>query len=214
MLLRSFSMLRIPLARGLQTGAPPVSVHRCSVPARVYPLTIPRLLSVQLRPRALPRPRALLSQSLHVSSCHPGGERYLRANVVRVAVISVVQAPHARNPVPLPAADTVASMLALHHKINYALIAMTPLALLVSPSPMVTPFDFALGIVLPIHSHIAMNMVVTDYAKKLFGKGAIMPSRYAMLALTGSTILGLTKLNMSGPGITETIKSFWRPKEA
>lgn len=115
---------------------------------------------------------------------------------------------------PIVAADTVGSMLALHHKINYALIGMFPLALLTSPSAATLPFDLAFGIVLPIHSHIAMNMVITDYAKKLGGKGAILPSRYAMLAFTGATLLGLLKLNLSGPGITETVKSFWRPTEA
>jgi len=112
------------------------------------------------------------------------------------------------------ASDTVASMLALHHKINYALIALTPVALVLSPSALSMPFDIALGIVLPIHSHISMNMVITDYAKKIFGKGAILPARYAMLAVTGTTLLGLAKLNLSGPGITATIKSFWRPKAA
>jgi hypothetical protein len=35
-----------------------------------------------------------------------------------------------------------------------------------------------------------------------------------MLAVTGTTLLGLAKLNLSGPGITATIKSFWRPKAA
>lgn len=39
--------------------------------------------------------------------------------------------------------------------------------------------------------------------------------RYAMLGVTGVTILGLLKLNLTGPGITETYKSLWRepPKE-
>ena len=30
--------------------------------------------------------------------------------------------------------------------------------------------------------------------------------------LTGTTMLGLLKLNLTGPGITESVKSFWRPK--
>jgi succinate dehydrogenase (ubiquinone) membrane anchor subunit len=36
-----------------------------------------------------------------------------------------------------------------------------------------------------------------------------------MLGVTGVTILGLLKLNLTGPGITETYKSLWRepPKE-
>ena len=33
-----------------------------------------------------------------------------------------------------------------------------------------------------------------------------------MLGITGTTALGLVKLNLTGPGITETLKSLWRPK--
>ena len=33
-----------------------------------------------------------------------------------------------------------------------------------------------------------------------------------LAGFTGVTILGLAKLNLMGPGITETVKSFWRPK--
>ena len=74
------------------------------------------------------------------------------------------------------------------------------------------PVDLALGILFPVHAHIGMNLVITDYAKKLFGKGAVQPCRVGMLVLTGTTGLGLLKLNLSGPGLTETIKSLWRPK--
>ena len=38
-----------------------------------------------------------------------------------------------------------------------------------------------------------------------------------MLGITGITLLGLLKLNLAGPGITESYKSLWRaeaePKE-
>ena len=111
-------------------------------------------------------------------------------------------------------ADSTSGMLALHHKINLALLGAAPVAFILSPSALNMPIDVALGIMLPIHGHIGMNMVITDYAKKLFGKGAVGPARYAMLGVTGITIVGLAKLNMSGPGITETVKSFWRPKKA
>jgi hypothetical protein len=32
--------------------------------------------------------------------------------------------------------------------------------------------------------------------------------------MTVVTVLGLTKLNLAGPGISETIKTLWRPKKA
>ena len=110
------------------------------------------------------------------------------------------------------AADSSKSALSIHHKINFALLGLTPVALILSPSALNMPVDLALGIALPLHGHIGMNMVITDYVKKVFGKGAVGPSRLAMAGFTGATLLGLLKLNVTGPGITETLKSFWRPK--
>jgi len=57
-----------------------------------------------------------------------------------------------------------------------------------------------------------MNYVITDYAEKVFGKGARSGARVAMLAFTGVSMIGLTKLNVAGPGITETVKSIWYKK--
>ena len=102
-------------------------------------------------------------------------------------------------------------MVQIYHKINVGLLAATPLALFVG-GPLQMPLDLALGVMLPIHGHIGMNMVITDYAKKIAGKGAVGPSRMALAVLTGTTMIGLLKLNLTGPGITESVKSFWRPK--
>lgn len=38
-------------------------------------------------------------------------------------------------------------------------------------------------------------------------------ARYALLGVTGITLLGLLKLNLTGPGITETYKSLWREQQ-
>ena len=102
-------------------------------------------------------------------------------------------------------------MIAMHHKINAALVGIAPFALMAGPTSLQTPFDLLLCVALPAHGHIGMNMVITDYAKKVAGKGAIGPARKGLAALTGLTTLGLFKLTMDGPGITETVKSFWRP---
>ena len=102
-------------------------------------------------------------------------------------------------------------MIQIYHKINIGLLVATPAALLIG-GPLQMPLDLALGLALPVHGHIGMNMVLTDYAKKIAGKGAIGPSRMALAVLTGTTMLGLLKLNLTGPGITESVKSFWRPK--
>ena len=76
------------------------------------------------------------------------------------------------------------------------------------------PFDLLIGIALPMHGHIGMNLVATDYVGKIAGKAAVGPFRMGMAAVTGATMLGLLKLNLTGPGITESVKSFWRPKIA
>lgn len=36
------------------------------------------------------------------------------------------------------------------------------------------------------------------------------PSRYALLGASSVTFLGLLKLNLFGPGITETVRMLWR----
>ena len=55
-----------------------------------------------------------------------------------------------------------------------------------------------------------MNYVLTDYVPKFIGKSARGPAKVVMLGVTGLTTLGLLKLNIEGPGITETLKSMWR----
>ena len=105
-------------------------------------------------------------------------------------------------------------MISLHHKMNLAIIGLAPVAFLTSGSMVQMPFDLLLGVVLPLHGHIGMNMFITDYAKKAFGKAGVMPTRFAMAAFTGVTMLGLLNLNLNGKGITETVKDFWRPAKA
>lgn len=101
-------------------------------------------------------------------------------------------------------------MIKLFHNINNSLVVLTPIAVCLSPSSMNLPVDLVLGVALPLHAHIGMNMVITDYGKKGLGAALIGPARWVMLGVTVSTALGLTKLNLTGPGITETIKSLWR----
>mmetsp|Transcript_6169 Transcript_6169/g.8982 ORF Transcript_6169/g.8982 Transcript_6169/m.8982 type:complete len:105 (-) Transcript_6169:420-734(-) len=101
-------------------------------------------------------------------------------------------------------------MIHLFHKVNLALLGVTPLALVLSPSALNMPVDLALGVLFPVHAHIAMNGVITDYAAKIFGKGATMPCRFLMLGITGGTILGFARLNLAGDGLTESVKGLWR----
>jgi succinate dehydrogenase (ubiquinone) membrane anchor subunit len=75
------------------------------------------------------------------------------------------------------------------------------------------PVDLALGVALPLHGHIGMNYVITDYATKTLGAGARGPARVCMAGFTGITMIGLAKLNLTGVGITETVKSLWYTKK-
>lgn len=68
-----------------------------------------------------------------------------------------------------------------------------------------------MGVAFPIHGHVGMNGVITDYVPKSFRPLA----RYGLLASTLLSLLGLLKLNLLGPGLTETYLSLWRtPKGA
>ena len=74
-------------------------------------------------------------------------------------------------------------MVALHHKVNVAILGLAPICFFFSPSFLQTPFDLLVGLALPMHGHIGMNLVATDYVGKLFGKGAVQPFR---IGLAGS----------------------------
>jgi succinate dehydrogenase (ubiquinone) membrane anchor subunit len=74
------------------------------------------------------------------------------------------------------------------------------------------PVDLALGIFLPLHGHIGMNSVLTDYMPKFgLGDGFVKLTRYLMLGTTLMTTAGLTRLNLEGDGISGTIKKLWKP---
>ena len=85
---------------------------------------------------------------------------------------------------------------------------MTPLAFVISPSKMNMPIDITLGILFPLHSHIALNAIVSDYVPATYRSVA----RPTLLGVTVITLAGLLRLNFGGVGITETIKSLWRKK--
>lgn len=65
--------------------------------------------------------------------------------------------------------------------------------------------DTALSIALCIHSHIHINSVLSDYVPR----STLGATRIGALAVTGTALLGLTKLNLAGPGLTPTVKKLW-----
>mmetsp|Transcript_882 Transcript_882/g.525 ORF Transcript_882/g.525 Transcript_882/m.525 type:complete len:149 (+) Transcript_882:42-488(+) len=94
------------------------------------------------------------------------------------------------------------------HKSGAALILLSPLALIL-PAKEAFPVDLLLGVVIPFHSHVALNIIVSDYVPKQYRSG----SRFGILALTLLAAGGILKLNLEGPGLTGTIKALWADKK-
>eukprot|EP00617_Octactis_speculum_P014674 CAMPEP_0185744666 /NCGR_PEP_ID=MMETSP1174-20130828/2808_1 /TAXON_ID=35687 /ORGANISM="Dictyocha speculum, Strain CCMP1381" /LENGTH=110 /DNA_ID=CAMNT_0028418187 /DNA_START=124 /DNA_END=456 /DNA_ORIENTATION=+ len=103
-----------------------------------------------------------------------------------------------------------------YHHLNLGLVVLTPAVFVVSSySPYISfPLDLFLGLALPLHGHIGMNYVLTDYIPKVFGKAGRGPAKIVMLGITGLTMVGLTKLNIEGPGITKVTKMLWCSPES
>mmetsp|Transcript_8847 Transcript_8847/g.13202 ORF Transcript_8847/g.13202 Transcript_8847/m.13202 type:complete len:156 (-) Transcript_8847:109-576(-) len=100
-----------------------------------------------------------------------------------------------------------ASVTDIHHKANLALAVATPIAFVLSPSVINMPVDMALTVLIPVHSHVCMNLVAEDYVPP----GTARSSAKIGIALVSLlTAFGLMKVTMCGPGITESIKSMWR----
>ena len=109
--------------------------------------------------------------------------------------------------------DHTTTGMHLYHKVNIALIGLGPLSLLLSPSSLSFPIDLAMGVLIPLHSHLGSNDVISDYAKKVTkAKWFDSVLRKGTFGMTVITFLGLLRLNLQGPGIAEGIKSLWRPK--
>ena len=97
-----------------------------------------------------------------------------------------------------------------YHKSMIALAVLTPVSFAMSPSMLNKPIDLALGVLFPVHSHIGLNYVISDYVPKAFRSIA----RVGLAGVTAVTTIGLLQLNIGGVGMTETIKGLWRkPKK-
>ncbi|KAE9039383.1 hypothetical protein PR003_g6969 [Phytophthora rubi] len=94
----------------------------------------------------------------------------------------------------------------VQHLTSIGLMAAVPLAFVLSPSPLALPVDLALGVILPVHAHIGMNNVISDYVPKSVRTLA----RLGWLGATSLMFLGLLRVNLEGPGITEVVKTVWR----
>jgi len=106
-------------------------------------------------------------------------------------------------------ADSSIKLNKYYHMSGLALAVGTPVAFALSPSIVNMPVDVVLGLIFPFHSHVALNYIISDYVPK----GSRSMARMALLAVTVVTTVGLLKLNIQGPGLTESIKSLWRKPE-
>eukprot|EP01040_Poterioochromonas_malhamensis_P008517 gene8517-9215_t len=105
-------------------------------------------------------------------------------------------------------ADSSNTLNKYFHKSNLLLAVLTPAAFLV-PSTFVQPIDVTLGLILPFHSHVAMNYVITDYVPK----SSRPLARGLLLAATLIGTAGLLKLNLTGPGLTATVLNLWKQEK-
>ena len=99
-----------------------------------------------------------------------------------------------------------AGQIELFHMSHVALLVGIPAAVLLSPSILVVPFDIALGLLIPWHSHVGIVNVLEDYVPRPYRKMAIM----AMWGVSIVTALGILKINLCGAGLTESVKALWR----
>lgn len=90
---------------------------------------------------------------------------------------------------------------------NYALAAAVPAAVFAgTDSALQKAADWTLSLAVPLHMQITTNALVTDYVPTRF-RG---PVRGAILGASLITYLGIMKVNLAGPGLTETVKTLWR----
>ena len=85
-------------------------------------------------------------------------------------------------------------------------MALTPLAFIISPSKLNMPIDLTLGVLFPFHAHFGLNAIISDYLPKVVQT----PARFGLMGCTLVATAGLLKLNLTGCGLTESLKSLWR----
>mmetsp|Transcript_8280 Transcript_8280/g.13409 ORF Transcript_8280/g.13409 Transcript_8280/m.13409 type:complete len:158 (-) Transcript_8280:1158-1631(-) len=104
------------------------------------------------------------------------------------------------------AADQTMAAQMVFHKLNMGLMVLTPVAFLVAPTPLAMPVDIGLSLVIPLHAHIGMSWIFTDYLPGQSPTGAL---RMVMAGATCLAIIGLLKVSVTGDGLIGTLKATW-----
>ena len=92
----------------------------------------------------------------------------------------------------------------IYHGSSFALAGLVPADMLICDGNL--PVDLGLGVALPVHSHIGLNFVISDYVPNHLR----VPARAGVLGITLATLYGLFNLNMYGEGVSKTAKRLWR----
>lgn len=79
-----------------------------------------------------------------------------------------------------------------------------------APHPMV---DFGLGFVIPIHAHIGIGAVITDYLPGRKFPFINKVANVTLYALTLGTIYGLYQYNTNEIGISEGVRRLWKKEK-
>jgi succinate dehydrogenase (ubiquinone) membrane anchor subunit len=110
-------------------------------------------------------------------------------------------------PLSLLASDQTTPEFYAYHKTHWIMLGLVPTAFLVPSSSLTMPLDLLLAILAPIHGHIGMNWIITDYVPPNAQAGA----RAGMMGLTLLAMAGLVKLSLDtdGPGLVGSVKSLW-----
>lgn len=74
--------------------------------------------------------------------------------------------------------------------------------------------DFALGLVLPLHSHLGFSAIITDYLPKRKFPVVYPVAMGALYGMTAITMYGLYALNTEGPGLCEFVANVWTAKRS
>ena len=95
----------------------------------------------------------------------------------------------------------------LYQQSGYVLAGLVPATLLADSSSIPARVaDVGRAVALPLHSHVALSYVVSDYVPKTFQ----LPVRAGVAGLTAVAFLGLMKTAVLGPGIGGAVKQLWR----
>mmetsp|Transcript_14982 Transcript_14982/g.27068 ORF Transcript_14982/g.27068 Transcript_14982/m.27068 type:complete len:146 (+) Transcript_14982:163-600(+) len=102
----------------------------------------------------------------------------------------------------------------VYHKVTFFQAFAVPLYFMVpdrwTDGTMNKAFGLLLAGMISFHSWMGISYVCTDYVPKI-SKSLLGPSRILNAGLGAVTLLGLSRIALSDPGIKGTIKGLWNP---